>query len=183
MYNKKRVYDFELATELLEDFNSKINYDLTIKSRKPEVCYSKSLLYTILSRKANMNDRCIYEFLNKKNIVSVRSSICASRNKIDSYYKDSNYIRKIYDMYFDDKNEMFLIDKKLNRIKIREEAIEKKKKAIFANDDFLVQLVRNVPKEKRKEVYDLIELRIKSWSWKTNDKCDVYEGGSLEWNV
>jgi len=183
MYNEKRVYEYELAKELLDDFNSRIDYDLTIKSRKPKISALKSLLYVVLSRKANMTDRCICEFLNSNNMYSVRSSICASRNKIDDYYKELNYIRRIYDIYFDDKSEIFLIDKKLNHLKIREAAIEKKKKDIIASDDFLVKLVRDVPKERRREVYDLIELRIKSWSWKTNDKCDIYEGQTLNWNV
>ena len=35
--------------------------------------------------------------------------------------------------------------------------------------------LRDIPKEREDEVYEMLLLRVKSWKWKSKDKCEIVE--------
>jgi hypothetical protein len=39
-------------------------------------------------------------------------------------------------------------------------------------------LIDTVPEERREEVFNVVNLRIKSWSWKSKDQCQIIESST-----
>ena len=44
--------------------------------------------------------------------------------------------------------------------------------------DALALLIDTIPDNKRDEIYEMVNLRVKSWDWKSKDKCEVIECGT-----
>ena len=42
-------------------------------------------------------------------------------------------------------------------------------------NDKLQDLVNNLPANKREEMFEVLNLRVKSWSWKSKDQCEIIE--------
>ena len=42
--------------------------------------------------------------------------------------------------------------------------------------DELDIFISNLAQEKRKEILELVTLRVKSWGWKAKNKCQIIEG-------
>ena len=43
------------------------------------------------------------------------------------------------------------------------------------NKNVLREIISKLPDNKVKEIKDLVELRVKSWSWKVEDNCEIIE--------
>ena len=41
--------------------------------------------------------------------------------------------------------------------------------------DELQLLIDSLPNSKRDEIYEMVNLRVKSWKWKSQDKCTIIE--------
>ena len=163
MYKYKRrasTYDYELANECFKEFRKNNKGDLYDMSRKESVVRLRTLFFNVLKEYLGMNDRMISDFLATKGIKLGRSAIFHGISRTDLYYNDCPYFRKMYDAYFSDRNK---------------ELIPKVSK------DTLDKLIESIPSNKRDEIYEMVNLRVKSWSWKNNDKCQVIVGsGNLD---
>ena len=80
------------------------------------------------------------------------ASVINSLNKFDSYLKESDIVFKyVYGLYY---------------------VVEKKQ------ETKLEALINTIPEDKLDEIYELVNLRIKSWAWKSKDHCTIIEGYS-----
>ena len=61
-------------------------------------------------------------------------------------------------------------------INYKNERIEKNK--AFGERNELHDLIDTIPEDKRKEMYEMINLRIKSWEWKNKDRCEIIESST-----
>ncbi len=162
---EKSRYNKEGADELTNEFCNRTGLDIYSNSRKLENVYLRVLLYKILSLLNGMNDRMISEYFAEYGIKRHRSSICVALNKINFYYGNHKYFRELYDYYFNDSHryEILTGDTKQRRMASHDPK----------NWDELDNLIFDLPKGKRGEIYDLVNLRIKSWSWKNKDECKI----------
>ena len=167
MFKYKRrslVYDYELANECFKEFRKNNKGDLYDTSRKDSAVRLRSLFCNVLKEYLSMNDRMISEFLATKGINISRSAIFHGRSRTELYYNACPYFRKMYDAYFSD------------RIKIEKPTLKPK-----VHKDALDKLIDSLPFDKRGDIYEMVNLRVKSWSWKNNDKCQVIVGsGNLD---
>ena len=152
---ERHKYNKEHADKLVEEFCDNTKLDIYSNSRKAENVYLRVLLYKILSVSNGMNDRMISEYFADYGIKRNRASIFVGLNKIGQYYNHYKHFKEVYDSYFSDGSRYDT------------------SKACKPNGDALDKLIFSLPKHRRKEVYDLVSLRIKSWSWKTKDECKI----------
>jgi len=154
-----RTYNKDKAIELYKDFKQLTKVDVFNRSRETKIMVLRSLFYRVLQDNNFMNDREIAEFFTEMGDRRDRSSIYISLTKINHYYSNFDYFRKIYDLYFYDLKEP-QIQYKLDR-----------------QQDKLDNLIDTVEcKIRRDELYEMVNLRIKSWSWKVEDRCEIIEG-------
>ncbi len=159
-------YNRKAAEELVNDFCEITKLNIYDNSRTTALF--RALLYKVLNEINGMNDRMISDWFAEKGIKRNRSSIFCALKKIDVYYDNFIGFRDVYDIYFNDKKEKFI---KRERAKI--ERLKKKKKSVLK--DRLSLLIDTVPENKRDDIYEMVNLRIKSWEWKSKDKCKVIE--------
>ena len=171
-YNKKQ------AKELGKEFIELHNVDLYATDRKTRNVVLRTLFYKVLSDGNNMNDREISEFFKSKDTKRQRSSIYHALKKIDIYYETYDYFRKAYDFLFDDKLELHNKIKE-KEIRISEKFKKENDKVVPKNDKDELQVIIDTLKDsKRAEILELVSLRVKSWEWKVEDRCEVIEGYS-----
>jgi hypothetical protein len=171
-YNKDR------ADELAEEFMTKTGVDVFSKSRKEEQVFLRTLFYKVLVHYNRMIDQNIADWYKEHGVSKNRSSIFIALKKIDMYYKLNYTFRDVYDMYFNNKARKRIALEKaemeaLNSIKNKRKPLTLKK-----SKDALDLLIENIEPDKRKEIYDLVSLRVKSWEWKSKDDCQIIEGYS-----
>jgi hypothetical protein len=175
MANKNKDYSIADANKILEDFQELSGVDALSLSRKPIDAYFRALLYKVLMDFNYMNDRQIEDFFWSKRIKRTRVAVYHAIRKIDLYYHNYSDFRNVYNIYFDDKIEEFkLLD---NKIKGRAEELDNRVKGILPKkqNDALQLLINSLPSYRRDEVYEMVNLRVKSWNWKSKDKCEVIE--------
>ena len=154
-----RRYNKETAIELTELFEEQTGFNVKDNSRKLKTILLRTILYKVLIDKNYMNDRQVSEFLEEVyGVFRNRSSIFCSLAKVDLYYNQIKDFRDAYDLFFDDKK------KPVNPNVISDEQ---------KND--LYSLINRIPKDKVEDIRQLLELRLKSYSWKSQDKCEVIE--------
>ena len=163
---KFKEYDKDLAIKLNKEFLKRTGFDFRVKNREPLQAGLRSLLYSVFRRNGDMNDRCIKDFFAEYGYTSNLSAISVGRRKLDYYYKEFDLIREFYDHYFKDKQKEFLL--------------KEKKKELLREGDKLMALVHTIPEHRKQEVYDLVNLKIKSWDWKNKDNCKVYTSNYIE---
>lgn len=171
----KKTYNLIKANELFNKYVSETGFDINDKSRKPRAAYLRSLLYKVLKDKAEMNDRMISAYLKDNfGLIKNRASIYCALDKIDVYYLNYEEFRDNYDKFFDDKKHKRKAKKKQSKeLKFRNSINNHLK-----NKDALDRLIDSIPVEKRSEIFDMVELRVKSWSWKNEDKCEIIDCSS-----
>jgi hypothetical protein len=175
MANKNKDYSISDANKILEDFQELSGVDPLILSQKPIDAYFRALLYKVLMDFNYMNDRQIEDFFWSKRIKRTRVAVYHAIRKIDLYYHNYSDFRNVYNIYFDDKIEEFkLLD---NKIKGKAEELNNRVKGILPKkeNDALQLLINSLPSYRRDEVYEIVNLRVKSWNWKSKDKCEVIE--------
>jgi len=175
MSNKKADYSKVQANRMLKEFESLSGVDPLIYSQKPKDAYFRALLYKVLMDFNYMNDRQIAEFFLTKGITRTRVAVFHAVSKVDIYYLNYSDFRDVYNVYFDDKAEE---SKELDN-KLIEKAKDASDRAVqnlpqFIKDD-LYFLIHKLPLDKRNEIYELVNLRVKSWDWKSKDKCEIIE--------
>ena len=172
---KLRGYNESAAEELAKRFVEITRLDLTDDSRHEDKAYFRALLYKILHDVNGMNDRMISQWFAEIGVKRNRSSIFHALRKIDIYYENFVKFRDVYDLFFDDKKRQRdrIDSKKSEKIRLINERIDNVK--IFGERNKMHDLIDTIPKDKQDEIYEIINLRIKSWEWKSRDNCEVIE--------
>ena len=175
MSNKRADYSKVQANRMLKEFESLSGVDPLIYSQKPKDAYFRALLYKVLMDFNYMNDRQIAEFFLTKGITRTRVAVFHAVSKVDIYYLNYSDFRDVYNVYFDDKAEESkeLDNKLIEKAKGASDRANKKFKEIIKDD--LYFLIHKLPLDKRDEIYELVNLRVKSWDWKSKDKCEIIE--------
>jgi hypothetical protein len=169
------TYNKNKAIELYNDFKELTKVDLFSRSKETKTMTLRSLFFKILKDNNFMNDREISEFFAEMGDIRNRSSIYHSLTKMEHYYSNFGYFRQIYDLYFYDLKEHYGL--KEQQKKVRLDKVEYQKQS-----DKLDDLINTVEcKDRREELYEMVNLRIKSWAWKVRDRCQIIEGaGTIE---
>ena len=155
MKELERDYDKDKADKIVAQFKEVTGYNIYNRTRKTKVVLQRSLLYHLLHQQNRMNDQRIEDYQREIGIESNRSNIYYSMKKKDYYYDNFEYFRTVYDTYFEDKKNS------VEEIKLRIEATttNEDKKAIY-------RLIDDIDDVKLADVRELVELRIRSYSWK-----------------
>ena len=92
-----------------------------------------------------------------------------------------------YDSYFDDKKADYIEKKDTG---VRKEALRATSTKLSKGDyielqnyrtkdithkDLLDRLIESLPEDKRSDIYDMVNLRVKSWDWKSKDEYEIIE--------
>ena len=174
-------YDLKVANMIANYFSEVTEFNLSSESRTPRYSYLKSMLYKLFKDYNDMNDRMISEYFRDEIGVSKnRSAIYTALNKVDVYYLNYKEFRDYYDTFFKDKIEQrwktevkrkeYLAKKKVKRSKFNDTV-----SFTELNKNVLREIISKLPDNKVKEIKDLVELRVKSWSWKVEDNCEIIE--------
>ena len=140
---------------LLEDIQSASGYNLLEKTRKRNVIEPRALVFYVMNKHYRMNDRQICKWFKDKGLVMDRSTIFHAIKRCDDYRFHEKYLDDIY-------IELYPSEKPLNKLSQKEE----QNRINLIRGDYLDELVRQIPKGKRGEVYDRVKLQMASWSWK-----------------
>jgi len=171
-------YNKEIADKLATDFEKITGMSLNDTSRRTNSVIIRCLFYNVLHKFNYMNDRLIAEWFETRGIKKNRSSIFIAMSNVDIYYKTYPLFRDCYDMYFDDKINERLKHQKSKQKRLNEYKELVKQMHLKEKKDPLSMLIKELPIDKRQEIYEVVSLRVKSWSWKNKDKCQIIEGGS-----
>ena len=153
MYYKKQEYNRDSAENLLNEFVTLTNFDITNNSREEPAPAYRSLLYYLMHTKLGLNDRSISRFLLTKGLKKDRSTIFHSLKNFNHYLKNFKEIQEYYNHFTNISN--------------------------LLEDDLSKVINKIKSKSERQELLELIELRIKAWEWKKSQKVTetkVYEG-------
>ena len=173
-----RTYNKNKALELYNDFKQLTKVDVFNNSRETKIMTLRSLFYKVLKDNNFMNDREIAEFFTEMGKKINRSSIYASLTKIEHYYLNFDFFKDIYDLYFYDLKEKYDLQEQLKKHKLNKVKHHRRFK-LSKQRDKLDRLIDTVEcEDRRDELYEMINLRIKSWEWKSKDNCQVIEGYS-----
>jgi len=180
-----KKYDLKIANELLKEFISLTGFDLLSKKRRPEDAYIRCLFYKVLNKLNGMNDRMIADFLQSKGRKTSRVSIYQALKKVEIYYTNYKKFRGFYDVLFKDRvRDREKQELKEIRIEARARADKEKLRMITLSkmvsfvDSKRIEInnmIAEVPDDKIQEIRDLINLRIKSWSWKAKNEYEIIE--------
>jgi len=183
----KRAYNKIGADRLLKEYVDLTGMDYQSTLRNPRDAYLRALFYNVLKRCNDMNDRMVKEFYADKGVKRDRSSIYHSVSKVDIYYLNYKEFRMFYDSYFDDKKDDYLEKKD---IKIEAEVLKNTSTRLSKEDyielqnyrtrditqkDLLDKLIEGLPEDKRVDIYDMVNLRVKSWDWKSKNEYEIIE--------
>lgn len=163
------------STEYVDIHNIEIDYNGFIevlginpfcKSSKEPLPFVRSIFYKI-QRDRCVSDTHISKFLKTKGFSVNRTTIIAALKVLESNYKQKETWRKYYDLFFSDLKEKYGKKETVIPKKVHKE-----------NRDKLDLLIDSLEGYRREEIYELVNLRIKSWEWKSKDRCTIIEGSS-----
>ena len=183
----KMGYNKTESDRLLNEYVNLTGMDYKSTLRNPRDAYLRALFYKVLKDCNDMNDRMVKEFYADKGVKRDRSSIYHSVSKVDIYYLNYKEFRSFYDTFFDDKKQDYLKKKDL---KIASELLKNNSTRLSKEDyielqnyrtkeithkDSLDKLIESLPQDKRGDIYQLVNLRVKSWSWKSKNEYEIIE--------
>jgi len=149
--------------DYLSEFNSHRVPNIFENTRERLIVEHRQLFHTILRIKYKKSLQSIADFMTFKGRRTDHATIINSvKRTLGTNYYNSDNIAEIYDYYFEDKREE----------RIAKMSLKFKSKSLTKLQD----LIRDIPKEREQEIYELVLMRIKSWSWKSKDKIKVIEG-------
>lgn len=172
-------YNKQNADELAIDFEKLTGIELNSDSRETEIMINRTLFYKILKELCFMNDRMISEWFESRGVNKGRSSITHALSKISIYYKSFPSFRDRYNIYFSDKAEEFITIEKHQKKHLKDIKQNISTNVLNRGKDGLELLIDTIPEDRRDEIREIISLRIKSWSWKSKDECQIIQGESI----
>jgi hypothetical protein len=171
-------YNKDNADELAKDFEDLTGIQLNSNSRETDIMITRTLFYKILKDLNFMNHRMISEWFELRGVNKGRSSITHALHKIGIYYKSYAVFRNRYNVYFNDRAEEFLTIEQAQKKAIKDVKQNLHTNTLNKGKDSLDILIDSVPQDRRDEVREIVSLRIKSWSWKSKDQCEIIQGES-----
>ena len=157
----------EMFAEIKYEFNhfkKSLKTNPFQKTRKHPMPFLRGIFYKILSHKG-FNDKETEDIMFRLGYKVDRSTIYVSLSCLETNYKMNPAWRGYYDKFFIDFKEKYKPVHILNKKDDREK-------------DKLDVLIDSIAKNKREEIYELVNLRVKSWEWKSKDRCEIIEGSS-----
>ena len=163
----------EIFRHLLE-FNKHNVPDIFQETRERSVVEHRQLFHTIMRKKYKYTFQSIADFMTFYGKPTKHDLIMYSvKRTLETNYYNSDSVAKIYDQYLDDKREERIAKMSVNLNKVP----HLRARGSFSSvQTKLQELVRDIPKEREQEIYDLVLMRVKSWSWKNKDNCKIVEG-------
>ena len=175
-------YNADVANMLTKCLSEAIDVDFRKVSRDDKHVYSTTLLYKLLKDYNDMNDRMISNsFSESMGVSKNRSSIYTSLKKVDVYYSSHSEFRLFYDSFFKDKFRLRIVKeesrkKYLDIQKAKDIELRPVVSFMQLKRQELIDSVSKLPEDKLNEIKYLVDLRIKSWDWKSKDICEIIEG-------
>ena len=154
-------YQIKQADKLKQLFLDKYNFDILDKSRDGIFPAYRSLFNTILTKKFKLKKTSIADYYILK----------GWENKNHATIINSLYRFKIYKEKYKEIESIFY--------ELVPHLLKEKEKELFLkykveNQNELQKAVSDVPKERQRELLEMINLRKKSWNWKSKDSVKVY---------
>ena len=147
----------KMINETAEYIENYYDIDLGDTKKTNELVAIRALFFYIVYEKYNVNDRLISDWLEEnRGLRKNRSTIWFAINKIDEYLINFEYIRDTYD-YFMDNGVVH--------------ASNLPKSVVLSEK--IIDAVKDIPTQKVDEIVEVINLRKKSWEWKSKDKCEI----------
>lgn len=141
----------------IRKFEEASGLEIFESTRRRDISETRYLLYYLLNNELDLSDTYISLLCKERGLNRERSSINIGYNKALNYIKQSPRLRGIYrDMH---------PDKFRKNIEVNDNPVFTERWGEIKDDD-LDLLARDIPYERRKEVYERVKLQIKSWSWK-----------------
>lgn len=162
----KKSFKLDLCEEYYNEFKNNFTVpDIFEDTRRRPIVEYRQLFQTILRNEYKFSYQLIADYFTSKGKKLDHASIIhAVKKTVNTNYYACDYIADIYDVYFEDKKDERLAKKRLKQLKLANIKSHK-----------LYDLVRDIPKEREDEVYEMLLLRVKSWKWKSKDKCEIVE--------
>ena len=157
----------EMFAEIKYEYNhfkKILKIDPFQKTRKQPTPFLRAMFYKMLYCKG-FNDKETEDIMFRLGYKVDRSTIYVSLSGLETNYKMNPAWRYYYDKFFSDFKEKYEPVHILNKKDDREK-------------DKLDVLIDSISKENREEIYELVNLRVKSWEWKSKDRCEIIEGSS-----
>lgn len=173
-----RGYNKQIADDLAKDYEQLTGIELNSNSRKTEIMITRTLFYKILKDLNFMTDEMISDWFSTRGVQKGRSSITHAVKKIGIYYKSFASFRNTYNVYFNDKGEEFLTIEQAQKKRLNDSKQNIYTNTLNKDKDALEVLIDTIPEDRREEVREIVSLRVKSWSWKTKDQCQIIQGES-----
>lgn len=174
---------FDDCEKYLKEFNSLHNVDIFKNTRKNPVIQYRQLFHTILRKQGNMSLQKIADFTTYKGRKCDHTTVMHSVKKtLETNYYAFDDIAELYDLYFNDKKAER--EQKERDSYYSQQYTKRLNKLYKIEDKRFNRLVSKIPKDRVDEICDMLELRIKSWDWKTKDRCQIIESSeSISNNV
>lgn len=167
----ERVYnamtkEVEKELNMIMDFIiNDLNINILDKCRNRLYPEYRSLFNTIAMRKYKIKPTQLARFFTKRGLKYSHDKVLHSFSKFEEYSANLPELKTYFGMFF-------------------KEAI-KNKETVFIRKNKLTplqELTSNLTPEQEAEIYEMVNLRIKSWSWKSRDKITVYTNHGVECN-
>lgn len=166
-------YNLKEANKILANLVKLTGFNIQDNSRKPTQAYLRAILYKNLITFNYMNDRQISNWFKKQGLNKDRVSILHAIKKIDVYFLNYQGFRNVYNVYYDDR----IKESKALNLKTKKTKKNNNLALPRQMDDALQNKVNTVVNQsERWELYEMINLRIKSWEWKNTDHCEIIQG-------
>ena len=151
-------------------------------TRKREYVEMRSLYCYILRKKYRKTFESISDIMQKNGKKSDHSTIVHAVTMYKQYEKNNKDLQIINDLFTVKGMPKIDVTNAIHQISIIEElkgevkTLKYKLKQYKDNVKPLHKLIDSIPTERQEEAYKRIDLMIKSWSWKYEDKCEVISG-------
>lgn len=147
--------------DVWKDIEKYYNINLTINSRKTKYVVLRTLFFYICKNLLDLNDQFLEDWvLRNKGLKRDRSSIYCSLTKMDLYLKNYPYVGELYYKYFPK-------DADIDEIKTNEISNS------FTKIKAITESIKDYPEDYLSELEEMIYLKVKSWEWKSKDKCEI----------
>lgn len=158
---------------------------LSTNTRRREYVQARGMYYYILRKETNMSLQAISETV-KKNHATILHSV----NNFDNWLVADSDLSKVYRkvlrsfLSLKDVNELTttinkgeIIESIMNENELlKEKLLEMNREVDKVRENPLVDLVCEIPEERKGEALERIQLMVQGWSWKYEDKCEIIGG-------
>lgn len=144
------------------------------QSRKPESCYIRAMFMSIIYHDLKMGWSAIKSLYIKNDWKTFNHATAVNAvNRYPDYKKYEPTLKKLEQVLRYGKKE---VKEDLQVLELTNEISKLKAELTHIKSSDLMNLISKVPQHKISEVKNKIEMCIKSWEWKTDDKLKHYGG-------